>query len=254
MTPEDAFLQDIREHPDDDTPRLVYADWLEEHGDRTRAARAEFIRVQIALAGLDPDDERRPTLEARERQLRKKHERQWLGPLRQHLYDWQFRRGFLYHIAISAPALWNERAAVEEVVLVQSLHLRDVHDRRVMALLAEWPFLSQLHALDLSDNLFAAGVTAALVRSPHLSSLQTLCLNNNFLGVSEIHLLAELPELGGLTALELRHNNLTDAEADLLGSSPYLAGLRLLDLRGNHISEPAQVRLRGLFSRAVLRF
>lgn len=41
-----AFLADILEHPDDDTPRLVYADWLEDHGE---PQRAEFIRVQCEL-------------------------------------------------------------------------------------------------------------------------------------------------------------------------------------------------------------
>jgi uncharacterized protein (TIGR02996 family) len=46
---DDAFLADIVEHPDDDTPRLVYADWLEDHGEE---AQAEFIRVRCELARL----------------------------------------------------------------------------------------------------------------------------------------------------------------------------------------------------------
>ena len=33
MTLEDAFLQAILETPDDDLPRLAYADWLEEQDD-----------------------------------------------------------------------------------------------------------------------------------------------------------------------------------------------------------------------------
>ncbi len=33
MTPDEAFLQAIRECPADDTPRLIYSDWLEERGD-----------------------------------------------------------------------------------------------------------------------------------------------------------------------------------------------------------------------------
>ena len=45
-----AILQDIIEQPDDDTPRLVYADWLDEYGDSADRDRAEFIRTQIALA------------------------------------------------------------------------------------------------------------------------------------------------------------------------------------------------------------
>lgn len=44
---EAAFLVDILAHPEDDTPRLIYADWLEEHG---AEERAELIRVQCRLA------------------------------------------------------------------------------------------------------------------------------------------------------------------------------------------------------------
>jgi len=44
-----AMLRQIIEWPDDDAPRLVYADWLDEHGDHERA---EFIRVGIEYAGL----------------------------------------------------------------------------------------------------------------------------------------------------------------------------------------------------------
>jgi uncharacterized protein (TIGR02996 family) len=43
---ERALLNAIIAAPDDDLPRLVYADWLEEHD---RAERAEFIRVQCEL-------------------------------------------------------------------------------------------------------------------------------------------------------------------------------------------------------------
>lgn len=43
---ERAFLADIIAHPADDTPRLIYADWLTDQG---QDIRAEFIRRQIAL-------------------------------------------------------------------------------------------------------------------------------------------------------------------------------------------------------------
>lgn len=42
----EAFERAVVASPDDDTVRLVYADWLDERGD----PRGEFIRVQIALA------------------------------------------------------------------------------------------------------------------------------------------------------------------------------------------------------------
>ena len=54
MSEEDGFIQAILGDPDDDTPRLVFADWLEKRGE----PRAEFIRVQCALSKLTADRER----------------------------------------------------------------------------------------------------------------------------------------------------------------------------------------------------
>src|SRR6516165_5845774 len=79
---EDAFLHDILAHPDDDAPRLIYADWLEEHNN----PRGEFIRVQCALARLDDEDPRRWPLEQREGELLQQYEQQWLTPLRELLH------------------------------------------------------------------------------------------------------------------------------------------------------------------------
>src|SRR4051812_34199295 len=42
-----AFLCAIRAALDDDAPRLLYADWLEEQGDPSRAARAQAIRIWV---------------------------------------------------------------------------------------------------------------------------------------------------------------------------------------------------------------
>lgn len=47
---EAAFLDDIIAHPDDDTLRLIYSDWLQDHGE---GERAEFIRAQVEYAALD---------------------------------------------------------------------------------------------------------------------------------------------------------------------------------------------------------
>ncbi len=49
VTPaEQPFLDAIRSNPADDTPRLVYADWLDEHG---QPAKAEYLRRAVALTG-----------------------------------------------------------------------------------------------------------------------------------------------------------------------------------------------------------
>lgn len=49
MSDRAALLAAIRQFPEEDAPRLIYADWLDEHGE---SERAEFIRVQIELARL----------------------------------------------------------------------------------------------------------------------------------------------------------------------------------------------------------
>jgi uncharacterized protein (TIGR02996 family) len=93
-----SFLHAIRNTPEDDTARLVYADYIEEEGD---PARAEFIRIQITLARLSEDDPQRPALEDREYELLAEHERHWLGvpPDARGLTEWEFDRGFVNEVA-----------------------------------------------------------------------------------------------------------------------------------------------------------
>lgn len=76
-----AFVAAIVANPDDDTARLVAADFLEENGDPDRAA---FIRVQVQLARLEATGQGK-SLEADE--LRKK-ERAFLGPLSTDPFFW----------------------------------------------------------------------------------------------------------------------------------------------------------------------
>jgi uncharacterized protein (TIGR02996 family) len=74
MTEREALLRAVCEFPDDDTPRLVFADWLQEHGDEERA---EFIRLQIEQTRLKKESVPWWKCESRARKLLKAHERQW---------------------------------------------------------------------------------------------------------------------------------------------------------------------------------
>ncbi len=82
----EAFLEAVLRDPADDTPRLVFADWLAEHGEE---AYGEFIRVQCELAryrigsisigpGMDKQIERLIELRRRERDLLSDHWPKWL--------------------------------------------------------------------------------------------------------------------------------------------------------------------------------
>src|SRR5947208_16752710 len=101
LTQDQAFLAAIVDDPDDDSLRLIYADWLEEQGD----PRGEFIRVQCELARLAEDDRRRWELADRERALLAEHEQRWVGPVRDLVSRWRFRRGFIEEVTLSAAAL-----------------------------------------------------------------------------------------------------------------------------------------------------
>src|SRR5262245_10797416 len=74
MSEEDAFIRAILTAPGDATPRLVYADWLEERGD----PRSEYLRLAFAHRALNaapPSDVAR----ARRRQLRKQIDPRWVA-------------------------------------------------------------------------------------------------------------------------------------------------------------------------------
>lgn len=74
MTEREALLRAVCEFPDDDTPRLVFADWLQEHGEEERA---EFIRVQIEQTRLKKESIPWWKCESRARKLLKAHGWQW---------------------------------------------------------------------------------------------------------------------------------------------------------------------------------
>jgi uncharacterized protein (TIGR02996 family) len=76
MSDEDALLQRIIDEPDVDGPRLVYADWLEEHG---QEERAEFIRVQAELHRTPAGAPRQNELGAKARELLAARFGDWVG-------------------------------------------------------------------------------------------------------------------------------------------------------------------------------
>jgi uncharacterized protein (TIGR02996 family) len=75
-----AFLHDAKEKPDEDAPRLVLADYLEDQGD---PRRGEFIRLQCRLAAGAPPvaEAQRKEIEGRCERLLDRHGGCWLGPV-----------------------------------------------------------------------------------------------------------------------------------------------------------------------------
>jgi uncharacterized protein (TIGR02996 family) len=129
---EAAFLRAIAGAPADDAPRLVYADWLDEHG---RPERAEFIRLQCELARPRTAPARRRRLTARVQELLDAHRRRWLGGLAGSPVPWVFRRGFVERLGDGG----FFRRRVDYKGDVNWEHLRFFPDGRVLQDIYECP-------------------------------------------------------------------------------------------------------------------
>jgi uncharacterized protein (TIGR02996 family) len=74
----DILFRVICENPQEDTPRLAYADWLEENG---QAERAEFIRLQCEAWNLTPQCSSIHEARTRASELLKRYGDKWYREL-----------------------------------------------------------------------------------------------------------------------------------------------------------------------------
>ncbi len=104
MTEYEALMAAVCGNPDDDTPRLVLADWLQENGDESDRDRAELIRVQCRTAPLPWSSPERQKLDKRAEQLLRRHSRWWGAELpRAKGFNWggAYQRGFIDSLNVS---------------------------------------------------------------------------------------------------------------------------------------------------------
>ncbi|MDB5313612.1 MAG: hypothetical protein JWO38_7814 [Gemmataceae bacterium] len=148
-----TFLAAIRANPDDDTPRLVYADWLEEHGDPDRAA---FIRVQCELEPIRnrPDHPRAAVLRAREKVLFDRHWQEWIGQLaRTEFYEVKppiFRRGIADAAVVRLNTLVKHEATLfEEHPAIKALTVHGIAGR--CKKLVKCKALNRIDRLEIAD-------------------------------------------------------------------------------------------------------
>jgi uncharacterized protein (TIGR02996 family) len=219
-----AFLRDVVESYDDDAPRLVYADWLEENGD---PQRAEFIRVQCALAPLEDYDPPRWDLAAREADLLAANRRRWLAELPEVLitvgdYLPRFERGFPAEVELRASA-FVKRGAELVAAGCAGFELADVGKARVQTC----PHLAGVRRLDLPAALPPARVEAIL-SSPHLTELRELDLGRS----ADVRLVAAWPGAASLRKLSLSDGVVAPDEIKALARCEFLGGLSCLRLHG----------------------
>ncbi|MBY0457349.1 MAG: TIGR02996 domain-containing protein, partial [Gemmataceae bacterium] len=274
-----ALLAAIVAHPDEDTPRLAYADWLDENRPDTKpspaqgpSARAEFIRVQCRLAAIAPDDPDYPDLLDREHDLQT-----WLGahdpdtvklPAGLQGDDGPFRRGFLSQVASEYG--WNRPKAVARLcaALVKAFAtttadalrlyaytptqtaelIRSPVAGRVRTLLLQSPAGDEFPTPDdgpTEDTPGAAEVIArALADSPHLGRLGDLRLFFP-LSAAAAGILADAKTLDGLSHLTIMFGPDAVAAVAALGRAGWFRDLRSLRI-GQYLGDETATALAGL--------
>ena len=229
-TTDAAFHRSILEAPDDDAPRLVYADWLDEQGD---ADRAEFIRLQIREARMAPDDPERPGVHARAEYLGRIHHVEWASRLPQ--FDgvhWEvFYRGFFRAARFDHPDRFFAHAPdVFAAAPIQELRLHQFNNTHAPRL-AQAPLLRGVRVLDLNDGNKVANLgTEALMESRHLGKLAELKLGRNGLGSAGVRAIGMSSYARNLKNLRLERNDLFDDALRYIAESHALKHLEQLDL------------------------
>jgi uncharacterized protein (TIGR02996 family) len=226
---EDEFLPSILERPDDDIPRLVYADWLEERGD----PRGAFIRLQCQREPLTYVDADFKMLLASEAALLREHETTWLGAIPGMVDHAEFRRGFVESVRLSASKFLRSAPRLFRVAPVRVVQLTLVGP--YLPKIALLPQIGRLRELNLSSNAIGSKGILPLVNSPHAALLQSLQLNDCALGAVASEVLAKATSLAHLRSLGMARNTLGDLGVARLAAAPHLASLRELNLRENQL-------------------
>jgi len=234
MSADEGFLDAILASPEDNAPRLVYADWLEENG---RPERAALIRVQIELATTPDYLPRWSVLKTRERALLEAYQAEWLRPL-EHIRDdagkddskrWTFKRGFVAHAVLAAPTFVRHAEELARLVPLRSLRLAGTGSQLRAALFSPW--LARIPELMLEDKL-SPDDFRLLAEAPALAGLRGLYLGSTGLTAASAAVLAASPHLSDLRTLNLCFTPVGDDGMAALAFSPYLANLESLRLTG----------------------
>jgi uncharacterized protein (TIGR02996 family) len=257
MTDRDAMLRAIAANPDDDTPRLIYADLLDELGGDANTARARFIRLQIethrhtyntfdarlAYDLIAPSEEDDTAMLEQKRaeavQLANRYQSQWLrelptwcnpvfglvGMTRANL----FVRGFVERVSARAKPFAFRTEELFDTNPIRALELQGGSTKLLPAVFSRAE-LARVRSLDFSWGGVPAELVAAISECPHLTALTHLDLSKCSLSGSDVRVLAQSVQLSALRKICLG-GSLTASAVRLLAASAKLGNLREIDLQ-----------------------
>ncbi len=238
-SPHDGFLNAIRARPDDDEPRLVYADWLDEAGDPL----ARFIRIQCRRSRLSPHDPEWERLGHDETELLVQHRKAWFGPIEEITgTNPVFLRGVIAHLDITGSVLVKRANRLFQLApLVHSLRVREL--RQTLGEIVDAPWLERITHLDLSGNSLGNRGLSVLARSPARTSLRQLQMNRCELNAASVVAFANADSFANLQSLHVADNGLGEVGTRTLATAGALRQVVDLDLSRNHLQDAGAAAL-----------
>lgn len=229
MSDSAELLQSILEAPDDNAPRIAFAEWLEANG---QPERAQLIRVQVARArdGVTPDSPRYAESRRREIELftaMRKRKVDPPSPVDEDLPDIELgfpERGFAESVTFLSPKAFTKNAKT----IFANLPIREMVLKVVDDAESEWtgaalekalasPLLVRSTRL-ICDGVQLAGSIKNIAGSKHLAKLEFLSLRQCGLGTADVKTLTGSKSLPETLHVDLRDNDLklTKALAEAL--------------------------------------
>ncbi|MFT3712350.1 MAG: TIGR02996 domain-containing protein [Archangium sp.] len=243
---EDGLLKAITAAPDDDGPRLVYADWLEERGD----ARGEFIRLQVQLARGGTNVE----LQRRVNTLLKTSWKNYAGELAKYVSypKHRFVRGFPQTVAMTGAAFakhgerFFSRWPIEHLVF-DNRHFTPTQ----LEQLVTTPAMARVRELSLTQIVGSPKrAVAALARGARFDSLQTLNLTGCGANANDWEQLFTRLDAPKLRAISLIHVGAHPALFAALASNEKLPALRsIFEQRMTNFGRASAAEWRAAFTR-----
>lgn len=228
MSEEKALLAAIWANPLDDAPRLVYADWLDEHGAPAQVARAEFIRVQCELELLSPADSRFAGLEAREQALIKERKKEWLKSVpKKERSNAEFWRGFpIPTIRTDVPHLI--KLTERDLQSAPLWYFRYGIDADQLDSVLNWPQLHRITTFPLRLTDLRTGWAKKLAACEGLRNVTELTFSGSKLSRTGLKTVLDAWTGRRLRMLLVNHFPLGDAGLELIATHPATATLRRL--------------------------
>lgn len=198
MATESELLKAVLDKPDDDKPRLAYADWCEAQKD----SLGEFIRLQLDAAKMGRVRGAPFAVEATS--LVKKNRARWARGVIMLVDHLRFHRGFVEYVELSVERFLDSAQRLFQSAPIR--HLRPTGDSTALQQLFKSPHLASIRSLDLSSCKLNDRDAEALAASTHLSELRWLSLYQNKIDSAGVEALAVSKNLPMLRYVDLDGN------------------------------------------------